>query len=219
MGVLRPTWLRLISQLIGSWKSSFKSGANSRQDTELTKLSRKIKVKKNKWRFVETAPVTMSQWDVAFWGTSEQQTSSSSFSFPFPFYRIHLKGYSGTAGKISSIGQPGSDFSTKDADNDKCVCKCSQLTTGGKRNKAPPSESVARSRRSVRSQWRGLAMAHGTISHPVKILARPEGEKKKIFKGILSAGRNFVAWSKSTISSELITDQLSWEFGPYNAWH
>uniref|UniRef100_A0A8C3AFF7 Angiopoietin 2a n=1 Tax=Cyclopterus lumpus TaxID=8103 RepID=A0A8C3AFF7_CYCLU len=46
-------------------------------------------------------------------------------------YRIHLKGFSGTAGKISSIGQPGSDFSTKDADNDKCVCKCSQLTTGG----------------------------------------------------------------------------------------
>ncbi|XP_015218726.1 angiopoietin-2a [Lepisosteus oculatus] len=46
-------------------------------------------------------------------------------------YRIHLKGYSGTAGKISSLGQPGSDFSTKDADNDKCICKCSQLTTGG----------------------------------------------------------------------------------------
>ncbi|KAM4591979.1 angiopoietin-2a isoform 1-T1 [Odontesthes bonariensis] len=46
-------------------------------------------------------------------------------------YRIHLKGYGGTAGKVSSIGQPGSDFSTKDADNDKCVCKCSQLTTGG----------------------------------------------------------------------------------------
>ncbi|XP_047459691.1 angiopoietin-2a [Mugil cephalus] len=46
-------------------------------------------------------------------------------------YKIHLKGYSGTAGKISSIGQPGSEFSTKDADNDKCVCKCSQLTTGG----------------------------------------------------------------------------------------
>ncbi|XP_066552753.1 angiopoietin-2a [Amia ocellicauda] len=46
-------------------------------------------------------------------------------------YRIHLKGYSGTAGKISSLVQPGSDFSTKDADNDKCVCKCSQLTTGG----------------------------------------------------------------------------------------
>ncbi|XP_062375993.1 angiopoietin-2a [Sardina pilchardus] len=46
-------------------------------------------------------------------------------------YRIHLKGYSGSAGKISSLGQPGSDFSAKDADNDKCVCKCSQLTSGG----------------------------------------------------------------------------------------
>ncbi|XP_068613207.1 angiopoietin-2-like [Brachionichthys hirsutus] len=46
-------------------------------------------------------------------------------------YRIYLKGFSGTAGKTSSIGQPVSDFSTKDADNDKCVCKCSQLTTGG----------------------------------------------------------------------------------------
>ncbi|KAM8932751.1 angiopoietin-2 isoform 2-T2 [Lycaon pictus] len=46
-------------------------------------------------------------------------------------YRIHLKGLTGTAGKISSISQPGNDFSTKDADNDKCICKCSQMLTGG----------------------------------------------------------------------------------------
>ncbi|XP_066090741.1 angiopoietin-2 isoform X1 [Saccopteryx bilineata] len=46
-------------------------------------------------------------------------------------YRIHLKGLSGTAGKISSISQPGSDFSTKDADKDKCICKCAQMLTGG----------------------------------------------------------------------------------------
>nr|XP_033793222.1 angiopoietin-2 [Geotrypetes seraphini] len=46
-------------------------------------------------------------------------------------YRIHLKGYTGTAGKINSISQPGNDFSTKDADNDKCICKCSQMATGG----------------------------------------------------------------------------------------
>ncbi|KAM5264586.1 angiopoietin-2 isoform 2-T2 [Ctenodactylus gundi] len=46
-------------------------------------------------------------------------------------YRIHLKGLTGTAGKISSISQPGSDFSTKDADNDNCICKCSQMLTGG----------------------------------------------------------------------------------------
>ena len=58
---------------------------------------------------------------------------SSGFHFHFSSLRINIKGYSGTAGKISSLGTPGSDFSTKDADNDKCVCKCSQLTTGGKR--------------------------------------------------------------------------------------
>ncbi|KAM4693701.1 angiopoietin-2 [Discoglossus pictus] len=46
-------------------------------------------------------------------------------------YRIHLKGYTGTAGKINSISQPGNDFSTKDTDNDKCICKCSQMATGG----------------------------------------------------------------------------------------
>uniref|UniRef100_A0A8C9JX94 Angiopoietin-2 n=1 Tax=Panthera tigris altaica TaxID=74533 RepID=A0A8C9JX94_PANTA len=46
-------------------------------------------------------------------------------------YRIHLQGLTGTAGKISSISQPGNDFSTKDADNDKCICKCSQMLTGG----------------------------------------------------------------------------------------
>uniref|UniRef100_UPI00398EF011 angiopoietin-2a n=1 Tax=Pristiophorus japonicus TaxID=55135 RepID=UPI00398EF011 len=46
-------------------------------------------------------------------------------------YRIHLKGYSGTAGKISSLSQQGNDFSTKDSDNDKCICKCSQMASGG----------------------------------------------------------------------------------------
>lgn len=49
----------------------------------------------------------------------------------FHFCRIYLKGLTGTAGKISSISQPGNDFSTKDADNDKCICKCSQMLTGG----------------------------------------------------------------------------------------
>ncbi|XP_036989800.2 angiopoietin-2 isoform X1 [Artibeus jamaicensis] len=46
-------------------------------------------------------------------------------------YRIRLRGLTGTAGKISSISQPGNDFSTRDADRDKCVCKCSQMLTGG----------------------------------------------------------------------------------------
>lgn len=73
-------------------------------------------------------------WMLPFEELRSVTSSSLSFIFPFLFYRIHLKGYGGTAGKISSIGQPGSDFSTKDADNDKCVCKCSQLTTGGKKH-------------------------------------------------------------------------------------
>ncbi|XP_043917835.1 angiopoietin-2 [Protopterus annectens] len=46
-------------------------------------------------------------------------------------YRISLKGYGGTAGKVSSLSQPGNEFSTKDADNDKCICKCAHLATGG----------------------------------------------------------------------------------------
>uniref|UniRef100_A0A7N5JDM7 Angiopoietin-2 n=1 Tax=Ailuropoda melanoleuca TaxID=9646 RepID=A0A7N5JDM7_AILME len=46
-------------------------------------------------------------------------------------YRIHLNGLTGTAGKISSISQPGNDFTTKDVDNDKCICKCSQMLSGG----------------------------------------------------------------------------------------
>lgn len=56
----------------------------------------------------------------------------TAFPPPLHAYRIHLKGLTGTAGKISSISQPGNDFSTKDADKDKCICKCSQMLTGGR---------------------------------------------------------------------------------------
>ncbi|XP_056148408.1 angiopoietin-2a [Lampris incognitus] len=72
--------------------------------------------------------IQMSDWEENSAFSQYEQFSLDSEALN---YRIHLKGYSGTAGKISSLGQPGSDFSTKDADNDKCVCKCSQLTTGG----------------------------------------------------------------------------------------
>ncbi|XP_078129451.1 angiopoietin-2a [Sander vitreus] len=72
--------------------------------------------------------IQLSDWEGNFGFSQYDQFSLDSEA---QNYRIHLKGFSGTAGKISSIGQPGSDFSTKDADNDKCVCKCSQLTTGG----------------------------------------------------------------------------------------
>uniref|UniRef100_A0A8C4PYF2 Angiopoietin 1 n=1 Tax=Eptatretus burgeri TaxID=7764 RepID=A0A8C4PYF2_EPTBU len=46
-------------------------------------------------------------------------------------YRIYVKGFSGTAGKYSSLSQSGVSFSTKDADNDNCVCRCAHMATGG----------------------------------------------------------------------------------------
>uniref|UniRef100_A0A8B9KBD9 Angiopoietin 1 n=1 Tax=Astyanax mexicanus TaxID=7994 RepID=A0A8B9KBD9_ASTMX len=46
-------------------------------------------------------------------------------------YRLFLKDHSGTAGRQSSLVINGADFSTKDMDNDNCVCKCALLLTGG----------------------------------------------------------------------------------------
>ncbi|XP_067867291.1 angiopoietin-2-like isoform X1 [Heterodontus francisci] len=46
-------------------------------------------------------------------------------------YQLHIKGYSGTAGRTSSLSPSGTNFSTKDADNDECGCKCSQMASGG----------------------------------------------------------------------------------------
>ncbi|XP_050774296.1 angiopoietin-4 [Gopherus flavomarginatus] len=46
-------------------------------------------------------------------------------------YRISLKGYSGTAGQQSGIVLQGINFSTRDSDNDNCLCKCAQMLSGG----------------------------------------------------------------------------------------
>ncbi|NXD06649.1 ANGP1 protein, partial [Nothocercus nigrocapillus] len=46
-------------------------------------------------------------------------------------FRLYLKGHSGTAGKQSSLILHGAEFSTKDADNDNCMCKCALMLTGG----------------------------------------------------------------------------------------
>ncbi|XP_029103658.1 angiopoietin-1 [Scleropages formosus] len=46
-------------------------------------------------------------------------------------YRLFLRGYSGTAGHQSSLAPHGTSFSTRDADNDNCVCKCALMLTGG----------------------------------------------------------------------------------------
>lgn len=132
------------------------------------------------------------------------QTSSSSFlHFSSPFYRIHLKGYSGTAGKISSIGQPGSDFSTKDADNDKCVCKCSQLTTGGKKHSLVKNFFCNCAKQNPQTNGDGDKLWNKFP--PTQIIL---GTSLKNLQGHLKGSCTFLARSKSTISSELITDQL-----------
>uniref|UniRef100_A0AAR2LCB7 Fibrinogen C-terminal domain-containing protein n=1 Tax=Pygocentrus nattereri TaxID=42514 RepID=A0AAR2LCB7_PYGNA len=46
-------------------------------------------------------------------------------------YRLLLKGYSGTAGHQSSLASHSTSFSTRDADNDNCLCKCALMLTGG----------------------------------------------------------------------------------------
>ncbi|XP_051568914.1 angiopoietin-4-like isoform X2 [Myxocyprinus asiaticus] len=45
-------------------------------------------------------------------------------------YRLSVGGYSGTAGQLSSLASNGTGFSTRDSDNDKCVCKCALMMTG-----------------------------------------------------------------------------------------
>nr|XP_029131391.1 angiopoietin-1-like [Labrus bergylta] len=47
-------------------------------------------------------------------------------------YRLYLRGYSGTAGRQSSLATNGISFSTRDQDNDNCDhCKCALMLTGG----------------------------------------------------------------------------------------
>lgn len=46
--------------------------------------------------------------------------------------RLYLRGFSGTAGRQSSLATHGTGFSTRDQDNDNCEhCKCAPMLTGG----------------------------------------------------------------------------------------
>ncbi|NXN28757.1 ANGP4 protein, partial [Nycticryphes semicollaris] len=46
-------------------------------------------------------------------------------------YRLSLQDYSGTAGQQSGLALQGTRFSTRDSDNDNCLCKCAQMLSGG----------------------------------------------------------------------------------------
>ncbi|XP_016339552.1 angiopoietin-1-like isoform X1 [Sinocyclocheilus anshuiensis] len=63
--------------------------------------------------------LAFSQYDKFYLGSEKQN------------YRLFLKSYSGTAGRQSSLVINGADFSTKDMDNDNCICKCALMLTGG----------------------------------------------------------------------------------------
>lgn len=53
------------------------------------------------------------------------------FFFCFPKSSLHAEGFGGSAGRTSSLTHTGTQFSTKDRDNDRCTCKCAQLASGG----------------------------------------------------------------------------------------
>ncbi|XP_076006024.1 angiopoietin-2b [Genypterus blacodes] len=46
-------------------------------------------------------------------------------------YSLHAEGFSGMAGRKSSLTLSDTPFSTKDRDNDHCTCQCAQLASGG----------------------------------------------------------------------------------------
>ncbi|EMP39261.1 Angiopoietin-1 [Chelonia mydas] len=57
--------------------------------------------------------------------------------------KLYLKGHTGTAGKQSSLILHGADFSTKDADNDNCMCKCALMLTGERLDGRPYGRAAA----------------------------------------------------------------------------
>lgn len=46
--------------------------------------------------------------------------------------RLSVVGYSGSAGRQSSLVLQNTSFSTLDSDNDHCLCNCAQVMSGGR---------------------------------------------------------------------------------------
>ncbi|NXY90349.1 ANGP4 protein, partial [Alcedo cyanopectus] len=60
-------------------------------------------------------------------------------------YRLSLQDYSGTAGQQSGMALQGTRFSTRDADNDNCLCKCAQMLSGGEQREGGGNTRVGAS--------------------------------------------------------------------------
>uniref|UniRef100_A0A8D3B1K5 Angiopoietin 2b n=1 Tax=Scophthalmus maximus TaxID=52904 RepID=A0A8D3B1K5_SCOMX len=94
-------------------------------------------------------------------------------------YSLHAEGFSGTAGRSSSLTHSGTQFSTKDRDNDHCTCKCAQLASGGWWFEAcgpsnlngiyyPPSSSVVRYNGIKWYYWKGPNLMATTTTMMVR---------------------------------------------------
>ncbi|XP_078461031.1 uncharacterized protein LOC144726309 isoform X3 [Lampetra planeri] len=72
---------------------------------------------------------------ILLWDWDENQAYASYARFTLrgeaARYRLLVSGFSGTAGRYSSLVQSGAEFSTRDQDHDRCQCKCAQLSSGG----------------------------------------------------------------------------------------
>ncbi|NXY39500.1 ANGP4 protein, partial [Pomatorhinus ruficollis] len=65
------------------------------------------------------------------WGLCDPLAASSDSGCVPAGHRLSLQDYSGTAGQQSGLALQGTQFSTRDADNDNCLCKCAQMLSGG----------------------------------------------------------------------------------------
>ncbi|TMS18887.1 Angiopoietin-1 [Larimichthys crocea] len=76
-------------------------------------------------------------------------------------YRLYLRGYSGTAGKQSSLSTHGTGFSTRDQDNDNCDhCKCALMLTGGVKHQTSGHSVSTQTGASERTNLRSVFQKH-----------------------------------------------------------
>ncbi|XP_048464474.1 angiopoietin-1-like [Rhincodon typus] len=117
----------LLQQLVGHQ-------VNAIQELEkrlLTAISNNSGLQQQQLKLLDTVRhlITLITQGKVFAGLHERRLQQD-YSLTLP-KRLFLKGYSGTAGRQSSLALHGASFSTRDADHDNCHCKCALMLTGG----------------------------------------------------------------------------------------
>lgn len=80
---------------------------------------------------LKKSPSRGPSWGGAFFNQPQPNSGPNSHHHLRVASRLSLSGYSGSAGRQSSLVLQGTNFSTRDADNDNCLCKCAQMLSGG----------------------------------------------------------------------------------------